>query len=240
MLETLKQEVYEANMLLPKYNLVVFTWGNVSGIDRETGLVVIKPSGVPYEELSPQKMVVVDLDGSVKDGEYNPSSDTPTHIELYKAFPKIGGITHTHSTWATIWSQSGKSIPAFGTTHADYFDGDIPCTRSMTKTEIESDYEKNTGLVITQTFENLVAMRMPAVLVNSHGPFTWGKNSTHSVENSVVLESVAMLAYNTIMLKGQVMDKNQFLPIQEVLLRKHFDRKHGPNAYYGQTAPHSL
>ena len=235
MLEALKQEVYEANMLLPKYNLVVFTWGNVSGIDRARGLVVIKPSGVPYQELNPQMMVVVDLDGNIIEGNYNPSSDTPTHIELYKAFPNCHGITHTHSSWATIWAQSGSSIPAYGTTHADYFDGNIPCTRCMTNAEIQTDYEKNTGLLITETFKTIDPTRMPAVLVHSHGPFTWGKSATNSIENAVVLENVAKLAFHTALLKGQeIKDKSQFAPIKEQLLRKHFDRKHGANAYYGQ------
>lgn len=228
MLEKLKQDVYEANMLLPRYDLVVFTWGNVSGIDREKGLVVIKPSGVPYEELSPEKMVVVGLDGKVVEGEYSPSSDTPTHIELYKAFPSAGGVTHTHSHWATVWSQAGKNIPPLGTTHADYFDGEIPCTRKMTPAEIGSEYEKNTGLVIVETFAGKNAAHMPAVLVHSHGPFTWGKNPVHSVENSVILENVASLAFHTCAIHQAVP------PMQEALLRKHFDRKHGANAYYGQ------
>lgn len=228
MLEELKEQVYEANMLLPKYNLVLFTWGNVSAIDREKELVVIKPSGVPYEQLTPAGMVVVNLDGQIIEGDYNPSSDTPTHIELYKAFRNIGGITHTHSKWATIWAQSGKGIPAFGTTHADYFDGEIPCTRKMTPDEITSEYEKNTGTVITECFTKIDAARMPAVLVHSHGPFTWGKDAIASVENAVILENVAMLAFNTTLLR----ETNQ--PMQKELLEKHFDRKHGPNAYYGQ------
>jgi L-ribulose-5-phosphate 4-epimerase len=230
MLEQLKKEVYEANMLLPKYNLVVFTWGNVSGIDREKGLVVIKPSGVEYEKLTPDDMVVVDLEGNVVEGSFKPSSDTPTHIELYKAFPNIGGITHTHSHWATVWSQSGKGILPFGTTHADYFDGEIPCTREMTKEEIATEYEKNTGSVIIEAFQKMDYARMPAVLVHSHGPFTWGKNAVSSVENSVILENVASLAFNTAILKNNTPTK----PMQEELLRKHFDRKHGENAYYGQ------
>lgn len=227
MLELLKKEVYEANMLLPKYNLVVFTWGNVSGIDREKGLVVIKPSGVDYEMLSADDMVVIDLDGNVVEGNYKPSSDTQTHIELYKAFPNIGGITHTHSHWATVFAQSGKGILPYGTTQADYFDGKIPCTREMSMDEIATEYEKNTGLVIIEAFKKVDYARMPAVLVHSHGPFTWGKNALHSVENSVILENVASLAFNTTLL-----GKND--PMQEELLRKHFDRKHGPNAYYGQ------
>lgn len=227
MLELLKKEVYEANMLLTKYNLIVFTWGNVSGIDREKGLVVIKPSGVEYEMLSADDMVVVDLEGNVVEGNYKPSSDTPTHLKLYKEFPNIGGITHTHSHWATVWAQSGKGILPYGTTHADYFDGEIPCTRQMSKDEIATEYEKNTGLVIIEAFNKVDYTRMPAVLVHSHGPFTWGKNAVHSVENSVILENVASLAFNTVLL-----GKNK--PMQEELLRKHFDRKHGPNAYYGQ------
>jgi L-ribulose-5-phosphate 4-epimerase len=231
-LEQLKQEVYEANMLLPEFQLVVFTWGNVSGIDREKGLICIKPSGVEYEKLCPSKMVIVDLNGKVVEGEYQPSSDTPTHIELYKAFPNINGITHTHSQWATVWAQSGKGIPAYGTTHADYFDGEIPCTRKMTKEEIAGEYEKETGLVIIETFKNIDPERMPAVLVNSHGPFTWGKNAIDSVHNSVILENVAKLAFNKEALNAFNSIDTQ--PMQQELLRKHFDRKHGPNAYYGQ------
>ncbi|MDR3553100.1 MAG: L-ribulose-5-phosphate 4-epimerase [Clostridia bacterium] len=228
MLEKLKQEVYEANMLLPQYGLVLFTWGNVSGIDRESGLVVIKPSGVPYEELSPEKMVVVSPDGSAVDGGLSPSSDTPTHLALYAAFPGVGGITHTHSAWATTWAQGGRGIPAFGTTHADYFDGEIPCTRALTKAEIETDYEKNTGLVIIERMEGLDPLRMPAVLASAHGPFTWGKGAAASVETAVVLENVAQMAYGAALLKGS------FEPMPEALLRRHFDRKHGPGAYYGQ------
>jgi L-ribulose-5-phosphate 4-epimerase len=232
MLEALKEQVYKANMLLPQYHLVVFTWGNVSGIDRESGLVVIKPSGVPYEELSPEKMVVVDLNGKVVEGDLRPSSDTPTHIELYKSFKTIGGITHTHSKWATSWAQFGRGIPAFGTTHADYFDGEIPCTRKMSDDEIKTEYEKNTGIVIAETFEGRDPLRMPAVLVHSHGPFTWGKTAEKSVETAVVLDTVAELAYNTVNLYP--ISKGGFFPMQETLLRKHFDRKHGKNAYYGQ------
>lgn len=227
MLENLKQEVYDANMLLTKYNLVVFTWGNVSAIDREKNLVVIKPSGVEYENLSPEDMVVVDFDGNIVEGKYKPSSDTATHIELYKAFPNIGGVTHTHSQYATVFAQAGKGILPFGTTHADYFDGEIPITRQMTCEEIEKDYEKNTGIVITESFNKIDYNRMPAVLVSGHAPFTWGKNAISSVENSVILENVAKMALNTILL-----GKNT--QMQEQLLRKHFDRKHGPNAYYGQ------
>jgi L-ribulose-5-phosphate 4-epimerase len=232
MLEELKRQVYEANMLLPKFGLIEFTWGNVSGLDRVSGLFVIKPSGVPYEELSPDKMVVVDLNGHVVEGGYNPSSDTATHIELYKAFPKVGGITHTHSHWAAVWAQAGAGIPALGTTHADYFDGQIPCTRKMTKEEIADEYEKNTGLVIAETLDGIDPLRMSAVLVHSHGPFTWGSDARQSVESSVVLENVAMLAFNTVSLRN--FTANSFAPMQQELLRKHFDRKHGPNAYYGQ------
>lgn len=232
MLEDLKREVFEANLLLPKFHLVLFTWGNVSGIDRKSGFVVIKPSGVPYDSLTPDMMTVVDLDGNVVEGKYNPSSDTPTHIELYKAFNEIGGITHTHSIWATVWAQAGCGIPACGTTHADYFDGEIPCTRRMEREEIISEYEKNTGLVITETFQGRNPIKMPGVLVNSHGPFTWGKNAEQSVENAAVLENVSMLAYNTMIIKNHY--SNKIEPIQTELLRRHFDRKHGQTAYYGQ------
>ena len=232
MLEELKQKVYEANMLLPTYNLVIFTWGNVSGIDREKGLVVIKPSGVSYNDLTPADMVVVDLDGKTVEGRYKPSSDTDTHLELYKAFPNIGGITHTHSTWATIWAQAGKSIPAYGTTHADYFDGSVPCTKKMSKEAIEDAYEKETGLIIIDTLKGVSPDRMKAILVNSHGPFTWGKDAKDSVEVSVVLENVAKMAHYTEMVR--LADAETKSPIQEELLHKHFDRKHGPNAYYGQ------
>jgi L-ribulose-5-phosphate 4-epimerase len=232
MLEQLKQQVYEANMLLPKYNLVVMTWGNVSGIDRESGLVVIKPSGVEYSKLRPNMMTVVDLDGNIVEGDLRPSSDTPTHIELYKAFKTIGGVTHTHSSKATAWAQAGKGIPAFGTTHADNFDGEIPCTRKMTQKEIVTEYEKNTGLVIIETLSGKNPERMPAVLVHSHGPFTWGKDAVQSVEESLVLENVAMLALDKVLLNN--ISGSCYNPMQEELLRKHFDRKHGPNAYYGQ------
>lgn len=234
MLEDLKQAVYEANMLLPKYDLVTFTWGNVSGIDREKGLVVIKPSGVEYQKLKPSDMVAVDLNGKVAEGGYRPSSDTPTHIELYKAFQNIGGITHTHSPWATAWAQAGRGIPAYGTTHADYFDGKIPCTRSMNSAEIQGEYEKQTGTVIAEAFKDIDPDRMPGVLVYSHGPFTWGRDAFASVHNSVVLENVAMMAFNTELLR-MAKKQGESTPMQNELLRKHFDRKHGQNAYYGQT-----
>lgn len=228
MLEKLKQEVYKANMELPQRGLVLYTWGNVSGIDRESGLVVIKPSGVEYEDLKPEDMVVVDLEGNIVEGNLNPSSDTATHVELYKAFPNIGGVVHTHSEWATIFAQAGKSVPAFGTTHADYFYGQVPCTRAMTEEEIKGAYEKETGKVIIETFEGLNPDFVPGVVVNQHGPFTWGKNAADAVYHAVVLEQVAKMAFNTILLKGssEQMDKN--------LLDKHFLRKHGKNAYYGQ------
>ena len=230
MLEKLKEEVYKANMELPAKGLVLFTWGNVSAIDREKGLVVIKPSGVDYDKMKAEDMVVVDLDGKVVEGELNPSSDTPTHVELYKKFPNIGGIVHTHSTNATIWAQSGRDIPAYGTTHADYFYGPIPCTRKMTPEEIKGEYEKETGTVIIETFEkrNIDPKFVPAVVVHSHGPFTWGKNAAEAVYNSVVLEELSRMAIYTEQINKDIK------PMQQELLDKHFLRKHGENAYYGQ------
>ena len=235
MLEALKQEVYEANMMLVKHNLIIFTWGNVSGIDRERGLFVIKPSGVSYDELKPEDMVVVDLEGNVVEGKYRPSSDTDTHMALYRAFPNIGGVTHTHSLYATSFAQSGRDIPAYGTTHADYFYGDIPCTRKMTKDEINGSYEWETGKVIVETFriDKIDPDRMDAVLVHSHGPFTWGKDAKASVEASVVLETVAQMAYQTEQLRAAPVTY-PVKPMQKTLLDKHFNRKHGPGAYYGQ------
>lgn len=228
MLDKLKLEVWKANLNLPKHRLVTFTWGNVSGIDRELGLIVIKPSGVPYEELKPEHMVVLNLEGRIVEGTLKPSSDTPTHLVLYKAFPEIGGVVHTHSPWATSFAQAGKGVPAFGTTHGDYFYGEIPCTRKMDEAEIKGDYEKETGNVIVETFQGLNPTSIPAVLVNMHGPFTWGKDAGDAVHNSVVLEEVAKMAYRTLTLNPSsgAMDQN--------LLDKHFLRKHGANAYYGQ------
>ena len=230
MLEKLKEEVYKANIELPAKGLVLFTWGNVSAIDREKNLVVIKPSGVEYDKLKPEDMVVVNLDGKVVEGNLNPSSDTPTHIELYKKFPETGGIVHTHSTNATIWAQSGRDIPAYGTTHGDYFYGAIPCTRKMTPEEIAGEYEKETGTVIIETFEkrNLNPKFVPAVIVHSHGPFTWGKDAAEAVHNSIVLEELAKMAMFTEQVNKDVK------PMQQELLDKHFLRKHGENAYYGQ------
>ena len=230
MLEQLKQEVYEANMLLPKYNLVTFTWGNVSGIDRETGLFVIKPSGVEYDKLTPEDMVVVDLDGNKVEGRYNPSSDTETHRILYKRFPQVGGIVHTHSTWATSWAQAGRNIPCYGTTHADYIYQDVPCVRNLTKEEIDEGYEVNTGVLIADEFEakNIDYIATPAVLCKNHGPFTWGKDAHEAVHNAVVLEEVAKMAANCEMINPQV------APAPQVLMDKHYYRKHGANAYYGQ------
>lgn len=235
MLEQLKEEVYRANMALVRYNLVVFTWGNVSGIDREKGLVVIKPSGVEYDKLTPDDMVVVRPDGTVAEGHYKPSSDTPTHLELYRAFPALGGITHTHSLYATSFAQAGRDIKPYGTTHGDYFSGTIPCTRKMTEAEIGGAYEKETGSVIIEAFreKHIDPERMHAVLVHSHGPFTWGKDAMTSVEAAVVLETVAHMALNTELLQTAVHDAGT-VPMQDVLLHKHFDRKHGPGAYYGQ------
>lgn len=233
MLTELKKKVYEANMALVDYNLVIFTWGNVSGIDREKGLVVIKPSGVEYSKLSPIDLPVVDLyTGKVVEGDLNPSSDTPTHLELYRRFKDVGGITHTHSEWAVIFSQAGRDIPAYGTTHADHFGGAIPCTRKMTPEEIAGEYELETGKVICETFEqnNINPMHIPAVLVHSHGPFAWGKDAMGSVESAVTLEAVAKMAYFTEVLSGT----SPAPLMQSELHHKHFDRKHGVNAYYGQ------
>lgn len=227
MLEEIKEKVFRANILLPRYNLITLTWGNVSEIDRKTGLVVIKPSGVSYDNMTAEDMVVVDLEGNKVEGKLNPSSDTPTHLELYRRFPEIGGITHTHSRWATIFSQCGMNIPALGTTHADTFYGDVPCTRKMTDEEIFGEYELETGRVIAELFTEDTVTKVPGVLVNSHGPFSWGKDSMKSVENAVVLEEVAMMAWHTLMM-------NETVNFQQALLDKHYLRKHGENAYYGQ------
>ena len=228
MLEQLKKEVLEANLLLPKYGLVTFTWGNVSGIDRKSGLVVIKPSGVEYDTMSVDDMVVVDLDGNVAEGKRKPSSDTATHIELYKAFPVCGGIVHTHSRWAASFAQAGRGIPPLGTTHGDYFYGEIPCTRLMTNEEIAGEYEKETGKVIIETFAGKNPEAVPGVLVHSHGPFAWGKDAHEAVHNAVVLEEVAFMDWHAMTInpeKGRM---------QQELLDRHYLRKHGKNAYYGQ------
>lgn len=228
MLEELKEQVWKANLDLPRHGLVTFTWGNVSGIDRKKGLFVIKPSGVEYDKLRPEHMVVVDLEGNKVEGYLNPSSDTPTHLELYKAFPECGGIVHTHSSWATSFAQACKGIPAFGTTHADYFYGEIPATRLMTKEEIEGEYEKNTGLVIIETFKDKDPMAIPGVLVSNHGPFAWGTDANNAVHNAVVMEEVAKMAL-------RAMQLSPGLPqISQAILDKHYLRKHGANAYYGQ------
>ncbi len=231
MLEKLKEEVYLANMELPRRGLVTYTWGNVSGIDRETGYFVIKPSGVDYDKLTPEDMVVMDLEGNKIEGKYKPSSDTATHLELYKKYPEIGGVVHTHSPEATSWAQAGRSIPLYGTTHADYFFGDIPCARSLTPEEIDTDYETNTGKVIIETFEklNLNPMYTPAVLCVNHGPFTWGKDAAEAVHNAVVLEEVAKMAFRTELINP----KAEAAPV--CIRDKHFYRKHGDNAYYGQS-----
>ncbi|MCD6564924.1 MAG: L-ribulose-5-phosphate 4-epimerase [Bacteroidales bacterium] len=227
MLEKLKESVYKENINLVKHGLVIFTWGNVSAFDREKGLMVIKPSGIPFNEMKPGQMVVVDKKGNVVEGTLNPSSDTATHLILYKNFPGISAVVHTHSEWATSWAQAGKDIPVLGTPHADYFYGDIPCTRKLTKKEIEGDYELETGNVIVETFKKIDPMRIPGVLVHSHGPFIWGINPENALENAVVLEQIAKVAFNTLLIeKNPEFDKK--------LLDKHFFRKHGEDAYYGQ------
>ena len=228
MLEELKQQVCEANLLLPKYDLVTFTWGNVSAIDRPSGLMVIKPSGVPYDGMSAEDMVVVDLDGKVVEGKWKPSSDTATHLVLYRAFPQCGGIVHTHSRWATSFAQAGVGIAPLGTTQGDYFYGEIPCTRLMTPEEIAGEYEKETGNVIVETFQKLDPAAIPAVLVHSHGPFTWGKDAAEAVHNAVVLEEIAFMNFHALQLNPAQ------TRMQQELLDKHYLRKHGANAYYGQ------
>lgn len=227
MLENLKKSVYKANLDLVKHGLVIFTWGNVSAFDREKKLMVIKPGGISYEEMKPEQMVVVDMKGNVVEGTLNPSSDTATHLVLYKNFPGIRAVVHAHSEWATSWAQAGKEIPALGTTHADYFYGDIPCTRQLTEKEIDGDYELETGNVIVETFNGIDPMLIPGVLIHSHGPFTWGNSPENAIENAVVLEQIAKMAFNTFLLeKNPEFDKK--------LLEKHFLRKHGKDAYYGQ------
>ena len=228
MLEQLKQQVYEANMELPRRGLITYTWGNVSGIDRQSGLFVIKPSGVEYDVLPPDDMVVMDLDGNRVEGKYRPSSDTPTHLVLYRTFPEIGGIVHTHSPYATSWAQAKRPLPCYGTTHADYFYGEIPCARNLTPEEIESGYEENTGVVIVETFKGKNPVHLPGVLCANHGPFTWGKDAAQAVYNAVVLEEIAKMALFTELLNPNA------APAPQAMQDKHFLRKHGPNAYYGQ------
>ena len=230
-MEELKQQVYEANMELPKYGLVTFTWGNVSAIDREKGLMVIKPSGIEYDKLQPEDMVVVDMEGNKVEGKYKPSSDTATHLELYKVFTDIGGIVHTHSPYATSWAQAGRDIPCYGTTHADYIYGPVPCVRCLTAMEISDNYEQNTGRLIVQEFIHraMEPTAVPAVLCKNHGPFTWGKDAAEAVHNAVVLEEVAKMAYRTESINVHAQ------PAPQALLDKHYYRKHGANAYYGQT-----
>ena len=227
MLKKLKQKVLEANLALVKHNLVIFTWGNVSGIDRERDLVVIKPSGISYDKMKPKDMVVLNLYGQVMEGNLKPSSDTPTHLVLYRQFLNIGAVVHTHSEWATSWAQAGKGIPAIGTTHADYFYGEIPCTRKMTTAEIEKDYELETGRVIVERFKELNPDQVPGVLVNNHGPFSWGTNADNAVHNAVVMEEVAKMTFRSLVLNPET-------TMDQALLDKHFLRKHGKDAYYGQ------
>lgn len=227
-MQQLKQQVFDANMALPHYGLVTFTWGNVSAIDRERGLVVIKPSGVPYETMQAEDMVVVDLQGNIVEGRYRPSSDTPTHLELYRRYPHLGGIVHTHSTHATAWAQAGLSIPALGTTHADYFFGDIPCTRALTAAEVSGEYELNTGKVIVETLGDTNPLHTPGIVVYQHGPFSWGKDAVDAVHNAVVMEEVAKMAWIACGINPRLRH------IDGYLMNKHFSRKHGPNAYYGQ------
>lgn len=227
MLESLKEKVFRANLEIVQHGLVIFTWGNVSAIDRELNLIVIKPSGVSYDDMKAEHMVVVDLEGNVVEGDLKPSSDTATHIELYKAFPNIGGIVHTHSTYATAWAQAGCDIPNIGTTHADYFSESIPCTRDMTQQEVEGEYEKETGTVIIEKFNEINPDFVPGVIVKNHGPFSWGKDAHDAVHNAVVMEQVAKMAFIAYSV-------NPDLTMNEHLIKKHFYRKHGPNAYYGQ------
>ena len=235
MLEELKEKVFRANLDLVKHGLVIFTWGNVSAIDRASGLVVIKPSGVSYETMRAEDMVVVDLDGNVVEGDLRPSSDTPTHLVLYKAFPEIGGVVHTHSTYATAWAQAGLDIPNIGTTHADYFHDDIPCTRNMKKSEVFGEYEKETGNVIVERFKGMNPNDTPAVLVKNHGPFTWGTDADNAVHNAVVLEQVAKMGFVSLTLNLTTLDVVNHKPsMNKLLIEKHYSRKHGPNAYYGQ------
>ena len=230
MLKSVREAVYEANMELPRRGLVTYTWGNVSAVDRAAGLMVIKPSGVEYEELSPDKLVVLDLDGRRVEGSLNPSSDTRTHLELYRAFPEIGGIVHTHSAHAVAWAQAGRDIPCFGTTHADYFYGPVPCARALSPEEVEDDYEGSTGRVIVETFRErgLNPVHVPGVICRSHGPFTWGRDAAQAVYHAAVLEEVAKMAIFTVQINPEA------LPAPQHVLDKHFMRKHGPNAYYGQ------
>jgi L-ribulose-5-phosphate 4-epimerase len=227
MLETLKEKVLQANLALVEHRLVLFTWGNVSERDPDTGCVVIKPSGVPYDRMVAKQMVVLEIDGKKVEGELKPSSDALTHLELYRNFEQIGGVVHTHSTWATSWAQAGKPIPAYGTTHADYFYGPVPCTRKLTRAEVEDEYELNTGKVIVETFRELDHLSMPGVLVHGHGPFTWGRDSEEAVHHAVVLEELARMALHTELLGNQK-------PLDQFLLDKHYRRKHGKDAYYGQ------
>lgn len=228
MYDELRQQVCEANLDLQRHKLVVFTWGNVSGVDREHGVIAIKPSGVSYDQLTPQSMVLLDVQGNILEGDLRPSSDTPTHVELYRSFPGVGGICHTHSTYATMWAQAQREIPCFGTTHADHFYGPVPVTETLTQAEIDGPYELNTGRVIVRRFAGRDPLQMPAVLVANHGPFTWGKDAAKSVENAVVLEQVALMAYGTLLVNGQQSG------IAQALLDRHYLRKHGRNAYYGQ------
>lgn len=235
MLEELKEKVCKANLDLVKHGLVIFTWGNVSAIDRSSGLVVIKPSGVSYDTMKPSDMVVVDLDGRVVEGELNPSSDTPTHLVLYKSFPEIGAVVHTHSTYATAWAQAGLDIPNIGTTHSDYFHDDIPCTRNMKKREVFGEYEKETGNVIVESFKGMKPMDTPAVLVRNHGPFAWGTDADNAVHNAVVLEEVAKMGFISMTLNLSTLDIVNHSPrMNKLLIEKHYSRKHGPDAYYGQ------
>lgn len=234
MLEELKKKVFEANLQLVKYNLVVLTWGNVSAIDRNSGLVVIKPSGVPYDTMTADDMVVLDLDGNKVEGQLNPSSDTPTHLELYRQYKDIGGIVHTHSSWACSWAQAGRDVPAFGTTHADFANGCIPCARGLTRDEVSGEYELNTGKVIVEEFSkrNIKPSECPAVLIHRHGPFTWGKDAFKAVENALILEEVCKMAHRTEAIAS--LSDNSNIGIEQYLLDKHYQRKHGANAYYGQ------